>query len=80
MIIFKSARRLQNHLAKLKEIDNKIGFIPTMGALHKGHISLIQKSVSENNYSVVSIFVNPCLLYTSPSPRDTIRSRMPSSA
>ena len=59
MIIFKSARRLQNHLAKLKEIDNKIGFIPTMGALHKGHISLIQKSVSENNYSVVSIFVNP---------------------
>ena len=59
MIIFKSVRRLQNHLAKLKEIDNKIGFIPTMGALHKGHISLIQKSVSENNYSVVSIFVNP---------------------
>ena len=59
MIIFKRARRLQNHLAKLKEIDNKIGFIPTMGALHKGHISLIQKSVSENNYSVVSIFVNP---------------------
>jgi len=59
MIIFKSARRLQNHLAKLKEIDNKIGFIPTMGALHKGHISLIQKSLSENNYSVVSIFVNP---------------------
>tara|TARA_B000000475_G_scaffold242306_1_gene213593 strand:- start:207 stop:1055 length:849 start_codon:yes stop_codon:yes gene_type:complete len=59
MIIFKSACRLQNHLAKLKEIDNKIGFIPTMGALHKGHISLIQKSVSENNYSVVSIFVNP---------------------
>jgi len=59
MIIFKSARRLQNHLAKLKEIDNKIGFIPTMGALHQGHISLIQKSVSENNYSVVSIFVNP---------------------
>ena len=59
MIIFKTALRLQNHLAKLKEIDNKIGFIPTMGALHKGHISLIQKSVSENNYSVVSIFVNP---------------------
>ena len=59
MIIFKSAHRLQNHLAKLKQLDNQIGFIPTMGALHQGHISLIQKSISENNYSVVSIFVNP---------------------
>ena len=59
MLIFKSALRLQNHLAKLKDFDNKIGFIPTMGALHQGHISLIQKSISENDYSVVSIFVNP---------------------
>ncbi len=45
----------------LNEYRNQqaIGFVPTMGALHKGHISLVNKSASDGNFTVVSIYVNP---------------------
>ena len=50
---------LQKELANSRKENKTIGFVPTMGALHQGHIELVKRSVIENNVSVVSIFVNP---------------------
>ena len=59
MNIFYTKTDLKAYLDVLKTQEKQIGLVPTMGALHKGHISLLKKCAKENDVSVVSIFVNP---------------------
>lgn len=59
MHIFYGKAPLIAHLNSSQFIDSTIGFVPTMGALHDGHLALMERSIRENEYTVVSIFVNP---------------------
>ncbi len=59
MILFKKSQAVSIFLAKEQAKGQKIGFVPTMGALHEGHISLLSAARQENNLVVASIFVNP---------------------
>ena len=57
--LFTTSRDLRSALSLLQEKGLSIGFVPTMGALHAGHLSLIDRALSENDWVVISIFVNP---------------------
>ncbi len=59
MYIFSKVADVKDFLHKQKQVGRTIGFVPTMGALHKGHISLIERAKNENDLCVCSIFVNP---------------------
>lgn len=59
MIVFKKAKRLSNYIVQQKKAGRKIGFVPTMGALHQGHLRLIDACRKSNEIAVCSIFVNP---------------------
>ena len=59
MQVFQLKKDLKEHLSTLESKNYTIGMVPTMGALHQGHISLVQKAAKENDFVVISIFVNP---------------------
>ena len=59
MIIAKTVTDLYQNLKQIRAQKLKIGFVPTMGALHEGHLSLVERAKAENDRVVVSIFVNP---------------------
>jgi pantoate--beta-alanine ligase len=59
MFVFKSIKLLQDHLSENRPKFGKVGFVPTMGALHQGHLDLIAASKTNGCYTVCTIYVNP---------------------
>jgi pantoate--beta-alanine ligase len=59
MLVFDTKEAIRAYLNSIKTDKTTIGFVPTMGALHLGHLSLIKESLIQNSITIVSIFVNP---------------------
>lgn len=59
MILFKQAKKLSQYLRQAKQNGTAIGFVPTMGALHQGHLSLLEAARKNGGLVITSIFVNP---------------------
>lgn len=59
MLLFKKVKDLQKFITAAKSKGSSVGFVPTMGALHAGHLSLVEKAAKQCNIVVCSIFVNP---------------------
>lgn len=76
-MVFERIGDIQAFLTPYLEDDKKIGFVPTMGFLHEGHLRLVKRSMAENDLTVLSIFVNP-IQFNNPEdlkkyPRDVSR-------
>ena len=59
MKVIRTISELKQELSACRNAGQSIGFVPTMGALHQGHASLVRRAVAENDIAVVSVFVNP---------------------
>lgn len=59
MLVVDTIEQLRSYLAAARAEGKSVGLVPTMGALHEGHASLVARSVAENGVTVVSVFVNP---------------------